>query len=144
MKTILMVEDEGMLSELFGEYVLMLPDMQYLGCCNDGSIALQRCLELHPDIIVLDIRLPGVNGLDMLRQLRKLLPETKVLVFSGSLDAHSVRMALDGDAHAFVEKAYGLTELNNAIMEVVAGRRYYSKGAQDYVTRLKARKPAVE
>lgn len=138
MKTILMVEDEGMLSDLFSEYVLMLPDMQYLGCCSDGNTALRQCIELHPDVIVQDIRLPGVNGLEMLREIRKQLPDTKVLVFSGSLDAHTVKMAMDGDAHAFVEKAYGLTELNKAILEVVSGKRYYSKGAQNFVTKLQA------
>ena len=142
MKTVLMIEDEGMLSELFSEYVLMLPDVKYLGCCNDGTIALKRCLELRPDVIVQDIRLPGVNGLDMLKQIRKNLPDTKVLVFSGSLDAYTVRMALEGDAHAFVEKAYGLTELNKAILEVMAGNRYYSKGAKDFVDKLKAERPA--
>jgi DNA-binding NarL/FixJ family response regulator len=141
MKTVLMIEDESMLSELFTEYVQMLPDVKYLGCCDDGAIALQRCLDLRPDVIVQDIRLPGVNGLEMLLQIRKKLPDTKVLVFSGSLDAHTVRMALDGDAHAFVEKAYGLTELNKAILEVMAGKRYYSKGAQDFVDKLKAERP---
>jgi DNA-binding NarL/FixJ family response regulator len=117
-----MVEDEGMLSDLFGEYVQMLPDMQYLGCCSDGTKALAEILEKKPDVIVQDIRLPGVNGLELLLEIRKNLPGTKVLVFSGSLDAHTVKMAVDGDAHAFVEKAYGLTELNKAILEVLAGK----------------------
>lgn len=138
MKTILMVEDEGMLSDLFSEYVLMLPDMEYLGCCSDGTTALKQILEKKPDVIVQDIRLPGINGLELLRDIRSRLPEAKVLVFSGSLDAHTVKMALDGDAHAFVEKAYGLTELNKAILEVISGARYYSKGAQDFVTKLQA------
>lgn len=133
-----MVEDEGMLSDLFSEYVLMLPDMEYLGSCNDGTLALSKIMETRPDIIVQDIRLPGVNGLELLKEIRKKIPDAKVLVFSGSLDAHTVKMALDGDAHAFVEKAYGLTELNKAIMEVVSGKRYYSKGAQDFVTKLQA------
>jgi DNA-binding NarL/FixJ family response regulator len=139
MKTILMVEDERMLSELFVEYVAMLPDVQYLGYVSDGRVALDRCLEQKPDIIILDIRLPGVNGLEMLRKLRKALPDSKVIVFSGSLDAYSVRMALDGDAHGFVEKAYGLTELNIGITEVMKGNRYYSQGAKDYVEKLKAK-----
>jgi DNA-binding NarL/FixJ family response regulator len=139
MKTILMVEDEGMLSELFVEYVAMLPEVRYLGSCSDGVTALKRCLAEKPDIIILDIRLPGVNGLEMLRKIRKELPESKVIVFSGSLDAYSVRMALDGDAHGFVEKAYGLTELNNGIMEVMSGNRYYSQGAKEYVERLRAK-----
>jgi two-component system response regulator YesN len=133
-----MVEDEGMLSDLFGEYVQMLPDMQYLGCCSDGTKALTEILDKKPDVIVQDIRLPGVNGLELLIEIRKNLPGTKVLVFSGSLDAHTIKMAVDGDAHAFVEKAYGLTELNKAILEVLAGKRYYSKGAMDFVTKLKA------
>jgi DNA-binding NarL/FixJ family response regulator len=140
MKTIMMVEDEGMLSELFVEYVQMLPDVKYLGCVSEGHLAMKRCLELKPDIIILDIRLPGVNGLEMLRRIRKELPESKVIVFSGSLDAYSVRMALNGDAHGFVEKAYGLTELNNGIMEVMKGNRYYSQGAKDYVDKLTEKK----
>ncbi len=138
MKRILMIEDEAMLTELFSEYVQMLPDFTYLGFESDGSAALARCLKEKPDVIVQDIRLPGANGLDLLIELRKQLPETKVIVFSGSLDARSVKTALDGDAHAFVEKAYGLAELNKAILEVVAGKRYYSRGAQDFATRLKA------
>ena len=140
MKTILMVEDEGMLSELFVEYVQMLPDVKYLGCVSEGHSALARCLSLRPDVVILDIRLPGINGLDMLRKLRKELPESKVIVFSGSLDAYSVLMALDGDAHGFVEKAYGLTELNKGIMEVLKGERYYSQGARDYVEKLTTEK----
>jgi len=140
MKTILMVEDEGMLSELFVEYVQMLPEARYLGCVGEGNAALRRCLSDRPDIIILDIRLPGVNGLEMLRKIRKELPESKVIVFSGSLDAYSVRMALDGDAHGFVEKAYGLTELNIGILEVMKDNRYFSQGAKDYVERLTAKK----
>ncbi|HNX05622.1 MAG TPA: response regulator transcription factor [Opitutales bacterium] len=138
MKSILMIEDEAMLTELFGEYVQMLGEFTYLGFCDNGALALERCLKERPDIVIQDIRLPEVSGLELLRDIRRNLPDTKVLVFSGSLDAHSVKTALDGDAHGFVEKAYGLAELNKAILEVAAGRRYYSKGAQDFVTRLQS------
>lgn len=138
MKRILMIEDEMMLTELFGEYVQMLEGFTYLGFCDNGTEALARCLKDRPDIVVQDIRLPGVSGLDLLQEIRAQLPETRVIVFSGSLDAHSVKTALDGDAHGFVEKAYGLAELNKAILDVSAGKRYYSKGAQDFVTRLQA------
>ncbi len=132
-----MIEDEGMLSELFGEFVQMLPDVEYLGCCSDGHTALDCCMSKKPDLVILDIRLPGISGLDMLRKIRKGLPSTKVIVFSGSLDAYSVRMALEGDAHGFVEKAYGLAELNKGIIAVLRGERYFSQGAQDYVAKLR-------
>jgi DNA-binding NarL/FixJ family response regulator len=137
MKTILMIEDEAMLAELFGEYVQLIPESEFLGAYSDAAKAYSTCLEKKPDAIVLDIRLPGVNGLEMLTRLRRDVPQAKVIVFSGSLDAHSVRMALEGDAHGFVEKAHGMAELNKGIMCALEGGRYYSSGAQDYVNRLK-------
>jgi DNA-binding NarL/FixJ family response regulator len=133
-----MIEDEGMLAELFGEYVQMVPDSEFLGVCSDGRLALGRCIETQPDVVILDIRLPGVTGLEMLTQIRREVPQARVLVFSGSLDAYSVRVAMEGDAAGFVEKSYGMAELLKAIGEVTAGRRYYSAGAQDYVNKLKA------
>jgi len=138
MKTVFMVEDEELLTELFSEYVQMIPELEYLGYSGDGREAMRILPERKPDIIILDIRLPGVNGLEMLIQLRRQLPDSKILVFSGSVDAHSVKTALDCKADGFVEKAYGLEELNRAIRMVLEGKRYYSEGAEEYVKRLKA------
>ena len=134
-----MVEDEVLLSDLFGEYVQMIPELHFLGSSGDGAQAMRKCLELKPDLIILDIRLPEVNGLEMLLLLRRKLPGTRIIVFSGSLDARSVKTSLECNAHGFVEKAYGLEELNKAIRTVMAGEKYYSAGAQDYVNKLRAR-----
>lgn len=138
MKTVFMVEDEILLTDLFAEYVQLLPELEYLGSCGDGSVAMRKCLELKPDLIILDIRLPEVNGLEMLLLLRRKLPDTKILVFSGSLDASSVKTSLDCRADGFVEKAYGLEELTKAIRAVLKGENYYSPGAREYVARLKS------
>lgn len=134
-----MVEDEVLLSDLFAEYVQMIPELNFLGSSGDGADAMRKCLELKPDLIILDIRLPEVNGLEMLLLLRRKLPGSRIIVFSGSLDARSVKTALDCDAHGFVEKAYGLEELNRAIRKVLSGEHYYSAGAKDYVNRLRER-----
>src|SRR5690606_17214390 len=104
MNTVFMVEDEVLLTDLFDEYVGSNPELKHIGSCGDGSIAMQRCIELKAEVIVLDIRLPGVNGLEMLVELREKLSESKVIVFSGSVDARTVKTVLDGDAHGFVEK----------------------------------------
>ncbi len=136
MNTVFMVEDEVLLTDLFEEYVGLNPELKHLGSCGDGSIAMQRCIELKPEVIVLDIRLPGVNGLEMLVELREKLSESKVIVFSGSVDARTVKTVLDGDAHGFVEKSYGLEELMRGVQTVLTGERYYSPGARDYVRRL--------
>jgi DNA-binding NarL/FixJ family response regulator len=75
----------------------------------------------------------------MLLLLRRKLPDTRIIVFSGSLDARSVKTSLDCNADGFVEKAYGLEELNRAIRKVLAGEKYFSAGAQDYVNKLRSR-----
>ena len=131
MKTILMVEDESMLSELFEEFVKMIPDVKYLGCCDEGSKAIDTCVELKPDLVILDIRLPGINGLQMLTHLKETIPATRVIIFSGSLDSHTVKMAVESGAAGFVEKSYGLSELNRGIIQVLnGGDAYFSVGAR--------------
>jgi len=129
MNTIYMVEDEALLRELFEEYVKLIPNLQYLGSCADGRIAVDCVLEKKPDILILDIRLPEINGLELLTLLRRKLPDMHILIFTGSLDPSTVKMALDFDADGFVEKAYGLEELKNAIMKVCKGEKYFSQGA---------------
>ncbi len=135
-KSIFMVEDEALLSDLFAEFIQLMPELEFLGSCGDGRIAMSKCLELKPDIIILDIRLPEVNGLEMLMLLRKRLPETKILIFSGSLTTNTVQMTLQCQADGFVEKAFGLEELKKAIRQVLEGEKYYSKGAEDIRRRL--------
>jgi DNA-binding NarL/FixJ family response regulator len=129
MKTIYMVEDEALLRDLFVEYVQLIPDLEFIGACGDGRQAIKEVLELRPDLLILDIRLPEVNGLEILLLLRRKLKDTRILVFSGSIEVRNVKMALDCKADGFVEKAYGLEELKKAIETVLTGKAYFSPGA---------------
>ena len=66
-----------------------------VGQCGDGQEGLQMCLELKPDLLVLDAKLPGLNGVDLLRRLIRRLPALKVLVFSGHDNPVVVRQMLE-------------------------------------------------
>jgi len=125
-----MVEDEALLRDLFAEYVQLIPNLKFLGACGDGRKAIKEALELKPDLLILDIRLPEVNGLEILLLLRRKLKETLILVFSGSIETRNIKMALDCKADGFVEKAYGLEELKKGIEQVLQGKRYFSPGAE--------------
>lgn len=127
-KRIFMIEDEALLCDLFSEYIETIPGFEFSGYEQDGAAGIRRALELEPDIIVLDIRLPEVNGIEVLTMLRRKLPDAKVIVFTGTLKEDTLQLASRHGAHAFVEKALGLEELKSAIEAVQRGERYFSPG----------------
>ncbi len=128
-KTVFLVEDEALLRDLFAEYVGLLPDVEYLGSCGDGQEAMSRTLELKPDILILDIRLPEVNGLEILNLLSRKLPDTRILVFSGTVSHQSVQMAIECNAAGYIEKSFGLEALKHGIEAIGRGERYFTENA---------------
>ncbi len=126
MKTLFMVEDEELIRELFSEFVQTLPDINYLGSSADGREAIARCLQLRPDILILDLRLPEIDGMEMLYLLKRKLPATKYIVFTGAYTLEMLGQALRGGVDAFTEKAGGMAELANAIQSIGKGQRYFS------------------
>ncbi|KAF0095769.1 MAG: response regulator receiver [Puniceicoccaceae bacterium 5H] len=122
------IEDEALLCDLFAEYVKTMPEIDYLGYSQDGAEAMRRCLELEPDMVIVDIRMPEVNGLEILTLLHRKLPETKIILFTGTVDNESLRLAVRYGADGYVEKTYGLEELRKAIQIVLGGEKHYSPG----------------
>jgi DNA-binding NarL/FixJ family response regulator len=83
-------------------------------------------MEAKPDLVVVDIRLPEVNGLEILSILKRKLPECRVLIFTATVTPHTVRTALHGGVDGVVEKAEGLQGLKNGFEAVKQGNRYFS------------------
>ena len=96
-----------------------------VGQCGDGQEGLRMCLELKPDLLVLDAKLPGLNGVDLLRRLIRRLPALKVLVFSGHDNPVVVRQMLEAGARGFVEKTAELQELKKGLATVAAGGTFF-------------------
>lgn len=136
--TVFMIEDEILLCELFTDYVATIPQVEFLGFENDGESGLARALELKPDIIVLDMRLPKVNGVEALHRLRQNLPGSKVIVFTGTLKEETLRLAKQEGADAFVEKSHGLGELKKAILAVLGGEPYVTAGVAEILKSFEA------
>lgn len=133
-KTLFLIEDEDLLCELFAEYVQIISGLVYLGDARDGATAVKRCYELQPDIVIVDIRMPEINGLEILQRLHADLPGTKIIIFSGTVDDESLRLAIENETDAYIEKAYGLDELKRGIEYVMLGRKYYSPGIMRLLT----------
>jgi two-component system, NarL family, response regulator DesR len=127
MKTIYFVEDEGVLRNLFTEYCsIALSDLKIVGNSGNGQVALQECIEKKPDLAILDIRLPEVSGLEILHILKKRLPDTKVVMFTGITSPDTIQLAIKGKADAFLEKSDGIDQIKQAIESIATGNRYYS------------------
>lgn len=124
--SLFLIEDEVLVCELLAEFLSSEEDINFLGEARDGKTAIEKCRQLKPEMIILDLRLPEVSGLDVLKMLHAELPQTKVIIFTGSLSEETLRTTLDNGAIAYVEKAYGLEELQKAIEAAKRGERYFS------------------
>lgn len=104
------------------------PSYKIVGECGDGQKALTLIVEAKPDVLVLDARLPGLSGVDILRRLNKQLKSTRVLVFSGYETPALVREMLEAGAHGFIEKTAGLVEFKKGLETVANGGTYFGPG----------------
>ena len=93
---------------------------------GDGPQAVKLTARLKPDVLVTDLMMPGLNGLEVTRQVRKSAPETKVVILTMYTDEPYVIEALQNGACAYVLKESDVSDLIKAIHEVTAGRHYLS------------------
>jgi DNA-binding NarL/FixJ family response regulator len=104
------------------------PELQVICEVADGLEAVQKAQELQPDLIVLDIGLPRLNGIEAARRIRKLSPESKILFLSQESSADAVQAALGLGAQGYVVKAHAGSELLTAVEAVLRGNQFVGSG----------------
>ncbi len=97
------------------------PDMSCCSVCADAEEALQRLPADAPDIVLMDIRLPGMNGIDCVARLVDLLPATRILMLTAYEDSEEIFQSLAAGAHGYLVKSTAPEQLLDAIREVAAG-----------------------
>jgi two-component system, NarL family, response regulator NreC len=101
-------------------------DIKVLGEASDGLETIKLAEKLQPDILILDLMMGGVNGLEVTRQLSKRCPKTGIIILSMHSNEAYVLEALRSGAKAYILKENSTDDLVHAIREVAAGRRYLS------------------
>ncbi len=138
MYRLVIIEDQTAIREMLVE--ILKPDKAYelVGQCGDGLEGLQMCLSLKPDLVVLDAKLPSLNGVELLRRLAKRLPAVRVLVFSGHENPVIVREMLEAGAHGFVEKTAGFLDFKKGLSTIAAGGTYFGPSIADVLRKVVA------
>jgi two-component system nitrate/nitrite response regulator NarL len=104
------------------------PVFQVICEASDGLEAVQRAAELKPDLILLDVGLPTLNGIAAARQIRKLTPKSKIIFVSQESSPDVVQEALNLGAHGYVVKTRAENDLLAAVQAVCEGRQFVSNG----------------
>ena len=104
------------------------PDLEVIGEACDGLEAIQKAQTLKPDLVLLDIGLPRLNGLEAENQLRQLVPSAKVLFLTQNTDADVVQEALSDGVKGYVLKMDAERELLSGIEAILGGERFVSSG----------------
>jgi DNA-binding NarL/FixJ family response regulator len=127
---ILVVDDFAPWRQRIRSILELRTEFQIVGEASDGLEALHKAEELKPDLILLDIGLPELNGLEAENRLGQLVPTAKVIFVTAISDVDVVQTALGNGAHAYVLKVDAARELLPAINAVLRGKKFASSGVK--------------
>jgi DNA-binding NarL/FixJ family response regulator len=124
--TVLLAEDHQIVREGFRSLLKHEPDIEVVGEAETGRQAVRLTRKLRPEVVVMDIAMPLLNGLEATRQIRKDFPDTKVLILSAHSDDAYVEQVTELGATGFLLKQTSSHNLATAIREVQKGNTFYS------------------
>lgn len=121
-----LVEDDGLLCDLLAKAIVARFAPRTLRTFRDGTAALEQCLANPPDVLVADLRLPGVDGREIIRRVRARHPGTRCIVLTSAVTAALPAELLTLGVSGFVDKDSPADHLERAIERVLAGGMYFS------------------
>ncbi|MCC6612925.1 MAG: response regulator transcription factor [Anaerolineae bacterium] len=121
---ILLADDHAVLRSGLRLLLEKQPDFEVIGEASNGTEALERAAELHPDVILLDLNMPEMDGLTAIPKLRELAPNSRILILTMHDDASYLKQALQSGAAGYVLKRVVDTELLLALRAVLRGEVY--------------------
>ena len=134
--TVLLAEDHTIVREGFRRMLEMERDLEVVGEAQDGRQAVAMVKKLRPAVVLMDIAMPLLNGLEATRQVLKALPATKVLMLSAHSDDAYVKNATDSGAVGFLLKQTSAQDVCQAIREVQKGGTFFSPSISRRLDRL--------
>lgn len=126
MHTIVVVDDHQIIRQGLCALLKTQEELQVIGDVGDGESAIRLAEQFHPDVMVIDMVMPGMNGLEITRRVRQCSPASAIIILSMYGAEGYVQEAIKAGAQGYVLKKDSVEELATAIREVVGGRQYIS------------------
>lgn len=134
---ILLAEDHMIVREGLRQMLDLDPSLKIVGEAQDGHQAVELARELQPSVVLMDIAMPRLNGLEATRQILKIHPEIKVLILSAHSDDAYVSSAAESGAVGYLLKQSSASEVCRAIRDVQKGKTYFSASVSKRFDRLR-------
>ena len=123
----ILADDHGIIRQNLRSLIESLPDMEVIGEAENGQIAIELVRELQPDIVITDVTMPSLNGIEVTHQITKMFPNIKVIGLSGHTEFSYIIGMLEAGASAYILKQCLYDELFEAIQIVSQGDIYLSQ-----------------
>jgi DNA-binding NarL/FixJ family response regulator len=129
--TVFLADDHAVLRDGVKLLLEMQPDIEVVGEADDGRETVRKVSELKPDVVILDLLMPELNGIEATRQILQNAPDTRIIILSAFADSEHVFRAIQAGAKGYLIKASAGSEVVKAIHVVQSGRRYLSQVISD-------------
>jgi DNA-binding NarL/FixJ family response regulator len=128
---VLVVDDQRVVRDGLAMLVDLIDGVEVVGTAGDGREAIALAHEHHPDVVLMDLRMPGLDGVEATRELRSALPETQVLVLTTYADDESLFPALQAGARGYLTKDVSAEEIDQAFHALASGRAHLDPKVQE-------------
>ena len=124
---LIIIEDEQLLAQVLAAWIKHQPELEMAGCARDGEEGWALFLKTRPSLVLTDIYMPKLDGLELGRRLLRQKPPVRVVVMSGMTDPYTIWRVRQSGVHGFVDKSQGAEALMEGIRTVAAGGTYFSE-----------------
>jgi DNA-binding NarL/FixJ family response regulator len=122
---LVIVEDELLLSGMLRMWFRRYPDIELAGCADDGEAGWELCRSAKPDLVLIDIRVPKLDGLELANHLAVEFPSMRLMIMSGLMDAYTIWRIVQSGVHGYINKNQSPRLLIEAIRNVARGNTFF-------------------
>jgi len=140
---VIIVDDQAIVRSGLSAFLMAFDELQLVGEAGDGEEAVQLCEIVRPDVVLMDLKMPRMDGITATRIIHQRWPHVRVLILTSFKDKYLVQGALDAGAQGYLLKDLTAQELALAIREVHRGRRTVAEAATQALAQVSLPAPAL-
>jgi NarL family two-component system response regulator LiaR len=140
---VMLVDDHAMVRRGLATFLMVFDDLELVGEAENGLQAIQRCAEVLPDVVLMDMVMPGMDGADTTRAIRQQFPSVQVLALTSFKEGELIKHALEAGAIGYLLKDVSVDDLARAIRAAYAGRATLSQEAAQSLVQTASQAPAA-